>query len=306
MKKFLLFLTLVFAFASTAEAQKNVAPKLDSKEPSFAGFTGSFVKFGAVSGGNRSFTLNVEYKPWFFEISGAANAGINTEDLDILLEDIVAVVAYYDAKGKAEDTDYQAGIFDAMLYLEDNPINVSNLKITLKGKAASGASVLNQAQKWNFEKGEVFKNQKYSNAVFRAQAATLDKSDIEREQKAEKKRVADSIAREEKKVADSIAKIEKRKRDSIAAEKKRVSDSIAEVKALEEKARRKAAAEKKRKAEEEQEELSRKKTKKKKPAVEEDDEDEKPRKKTKKRKVVVEEDEDDDPPLKKKRKKKKE
>jgi hypothetical protein len=288
MRKFLLFLSLVFVFANTVEAQKNVAPTLGSKEPAFAGFTGSFVKFGAVSGGSRHFTVSVEYKSWLFEASGMANAGINTLDLDVLLEDIVAVIAYYDAKGKAEDgSEYQAGFFDLMLFLEDNPITISNLKFSLTGKAAPGTPTLNQAQTWNFEKGQVFKNQKYSNAVFRAQAATLDKADIEREQKAEKKRVADSIAREEKKVADSIAKVEKRKRDSIAAEKKRISDSVAEAKALEEKARRKAAAEKKRKAlEEEEEEL--------------------PRKKIKKRKAVAEEEEEEEPPLKKKRKKKKE
>jgi hypothetical protein len=269
MKRLLLFLLMAFVFASTAEAQANkkkaaaapakatkpaslaVAPKLSTKEPAFAGFTGSFMQFGNVSGNNRPFTMAVEYKQWIFEVKGTANAGHNTPDLDALLEDIVAVVAYYDAVGKAADgTDYQAGLFDLMIYLEDSPIKVSDLNFTLKGKAAQGSSIITQAKKWNFEPGQVFKTQKYSSAIFKAQAATLDKSDIEREEKAEKKRVADSIAKVEKMKRDSIAKVEKMKRDSIAKVEKM-------------------------------------KKKRKKPVVEDDedeDEDEPPRKKRKKRK----------------------
>ncbi len=62
----------------------SVAPKLTDKEPLFIGFTGSFMKFGKVSGESRPFTMTVEYSPWFFTIKGNANAGHNTVDLDIL------------------------------------------------------------------------------------------------------------------------------------------------------------------------------------------------------------------------------
>ena len=226
MKKFLL--SLVLLFISTALAQTAGAPKLTTKEPSFMGFTGSFMKFGSVSGGGRPFTMLVEYKPWFFELSGVANAGHNTSDLDYLSDDIVVILAYYDALGKTSDgTTYQAGIFDFMLYLDDAPIKVSNLKITLKGKAEAGSSVLNQAKTWNFEQGKVFNTPKYSDKITKAQAIAIDKIDIQKEQEAEKKRVADSIATEKKRVADSIATEKKRVADSIATEKKRVADSIA-------------------------------------------------------------------------------
>jgi hypothetical protein len=226
MRKFLLSLVLVFVGAALAQTAN--APKLTTKEPSFTGFTGSFLKFGNVSGNNRPFTMLVEYKPWFFEIGGIASAGHNTEDLDFLLENIVVVLAYYDAQGKAPDgTVYQAGFFDFMVYLDDEPIKISNLKIALKGKAESGSATLNQAKTWNFEQGKVFKMPKYSNDIMKAQASALDKIDIVREEEAAKKRVADSIATEKKRVADSIAIEKKRVADSIATEKKRVADSIA-------------------------------------------------------------------------------
>jgi len=336
MKKFFLLLSLVLILANSAFAQaakkkttpapasKNapvakaapapvslaVAPKLADKEPSFAGFTGSFFKFGNMSGDSRPFSVTIEYKPWFFEVKGLANAGHNTEDLDIILEDIIGVMAYYDAQGKAADgTSYQAGLFDFMVYLDDEPIKVSNLSITLIDKAAAGSAVLAQAKTWNFEPGKVFKTPKYSNDVIKAQAGAMDKADIAKEEAAakkrvsdsiaaEKKRVADSIAAEKKRVTDSIAKIEKRKKDSIAKEKKRVADSIAEIEALKEQAKRKAAAAKKKKAVVEEED--------------EDDEDYEPPKKKappkKKKKPVVEEDDEEDdepPPPKKKTTKKK-
>jgi len=298
MKKLLLSLILVLAGAAVAQtAKKNQsgpppqpaksivgasAPKLTTKEPSFAGFTGSFFKFGNVSGANRPFTMSIEYKPWFFEVSGLANAGHNTEDLDILLEDIIGVLAYYDAQGKAPDgTDYQAGLFDFMVYLDDKSIKVSNLKIELKGKATQGSTVLGQAKTWNFEPGSVFKATKYSNEIVKAQAKAMDISDIEKEEAAAKKRVKDSIAAEKKRVDDSIAKEKKRVKDSIAAEKqrvddsiakekkrvakekKRIADSIADAEELKKEEKRKAAAAKKKKQEEEDEAPVKKKKKKK-------------------------------------------
>jgi len=291
------------AVSASSSATKSSAPKLTTKEPSFAGFTGSFLEFGKVSGENRPFTMSIDYKPWFFEISGLANAGHNTGDLDILLEDIVTVLAYYDAVGNAPDgTNYQAALFDFMIYLDDEAIKVSNLKIDLKGKAEAGSSVLNQAKTWNFEQGKVFKTPKYSNSIIKAQASAMDKSDIAREKAAAKKRVADSIAREKQRVADSIAKEEQRVADSIARikkqiakEKKRIADSIAEAEAeaevLRREEKRKAAAAKKRKA----------------AIQEEEDEDDEPpvRKKAppkKKPTFTVEEDEDDAPPPPKKKK----
>ena len=283
-----------------------VAPKLTSKEPSFAGFTGSFVKFGDMSGENRPFTMSIEYKPWFFEVKGLANAGHNTEDLDVILEDIIMVLAYYDAEGKAADgTSYKAGLFDFMMYLDDAPIKVSNLSISLIGKAASGSAVLAQAKTWNFEPGKVFKTSKYSNDVIKAQAGAMDKADIAKEEAAVKKRAADSVAAEKKRVTDSIAKVEKRKKDSIAAEKKRVTDSIAKIEKRKkdsiakekEQARKKAAAARKKRAIEEDDD-------------DDDDDDEPPvkkktsKKKSSAKKKAVEEDEDDDepPPAKKKKK----
>jgi len=304
MKKFLLSLVLVLASTVVAQTAKkkstepppqpqpakslnsSSAPKLSTKEPSFAGFTGSFFKFGDVSGGNRPFTMSIEYKPWFFEVSGLANAGHNTEDLDILLEDIIGVLAYYDAQGKAPDgTDYQAGLFDFMVYLDDKAIKVSNLKIDLKGKAAPGSAVLGQAKTWSFEPGSVFKATKYSNDIVKAQARAMDRSDIEKEEAAAKKRVTDSIAKEKKRVDDSIAREKKRVKDSIAAEKQRVADSIAKEK-------KRVAKEKKRiadsiaEAEELKKEEKRKAAaaRKKKAAMQEEEEDEAPKKKTSKKK----------------------
>jgi hypothetical protein len=265
MRKFLFLLSLVFVFTIPTVAQtvkKKAATKtatqptaslaspanLSGKEPSFIGFVGTFIKFGKISGGNRSFIMSIEHSPWFFEVKGTANADHSTGDLHELLGDIVAVLAYYDAQGKSEDgTKYQAGLFDFMLYLDDEPIKISNVSFTMIGKATAGSATLAQAKTWNFESGKVFKTQKYSNSIIKAQAGAIDKGDLEKEEVAAKKRTADSIEKEKKRVSDSIAKVEKRKRDSIAREEERIQDSTAEFEALKEQAKRKAAAQKKKK-----------------------------------------------------------
>lgn len=261
------------AKATTSQPAKPslaVAPKLSDKEPSFVGFTGSFIQFGKISSEGRSFTIRVEYKPWFFEATGIANAGHNNAELG---EDVIAVLAYYNAPGKTADgVDYQAGFFDLTMSLDDEPVRVSNLKFTLIGGATAGAAVLNQAKTWNFEPGRVFRIQKYSGDVIKAEAGAYDKGDFEREMAAAQKRVADSIARERKRVDDSIA----------AAER-------------EEERRKKAAAAKKRRQVEEYDD--------------DDDYEPPPKKRTqtkqaKKRRVVEEYDDDDDyePPPKKRKK----
>ena len=326
MKRFLLLLSLAFisvnlAFGQTAKKKPPVAPapkttnkavvvqgtapKLETKDPSFTGFTGSFVSFGNISGEDRSFTMKVEYKPWFFEASGTANAKYNTPDLG---EDVIVVIAYYNALGKtADSTSYQAGLFDLMMYLDDEPVKISNLNFTMTAKAAAGSAVLAQAKTWNFEQGKIFKMPKYDAPIIKAQAAALDKSDIAREEAAARKREADSIAKEKKRVSDSIAKVEKMKKDSIAKEKKRVSDSIAKVEKMRKdsiSAHKKYVKDSIEKAEQDKKKATAKKKKK---AVEEDEEDDPPKKKTssKKKKPVVEEDEEDDPPKKKSTSKKK-
>ncbi|MDR1829441.1 MAG: hypothetical protein LBQ76_01580 [Candidatus Fibromonas sp.] len=335
MKRFLLLLSLAFisvnlAFGQTAKKKPPVAPapkaankavvvqgtapKLETKDPSFTGFTGSFVSFGNISGEDRSFTMKVEYKPWFFEASGTANAKYNTPDLG---EDVIVVIAYYNALGKtADSTSYQAGLFDLMMYLDDEPVKISNLNFTMTAKAAAGSAVLAQAKTWNFEQGKVFKMPKYDAPIIKAQAAALDKSDIAREEAAAKKREADSIAKEKKRVSDSIAKVEKMKKDSIAKEKKRVSDSIAKVEKMKqdsiakvEKARKDSIAAYKKyvkdsveKAEQDKKKAAAAAKKKKKVVEEDEEEDEPPKKKTssKKKKKAVEEDEEEEPPVKKK------
>jgi hypothetical protein len=255
-----------------------VAPKLDTKEPSFAGFTGSFINFGQIAGNERTFTMTVEYKPWFFQVSGTANAGYNTPDLG---DDAVAVLAYYNAQGKMVDgTDYQAGFFDLMMYLDDEPVKVSNLKFTLIGNATAGSTVLEKAKTWNFELGKIFKMPKYDAAIIKAQAAALDKDDIKKEEIAAKKRATDSIAKEKKRVQDSIAKEEKKRKDSITAHRKYVRDSTEQA----EQERKKAIAD------------ARKKKRERERAIEEEDEPPPPKKK---KKPVVEDDDEPPPPKKK-------
>jgi len=310
MKNILFFLSLVIIFAGSAQAQAKKkaaapapAPKaavvksavvksatLEAKEPSFAGFTGSFIKFGQVSGNERPFTMTVEYAPWFFEIKGTANADYLTPDLG---DDVIAVLAYY----KTNSADYQAGLFDLIMYLDDEPVKISNLSFTLTGTAAAGSAILAQAKTWNFTQGQVFRMAKYESAILTAQATYLDKSHIAREAAAAKKRQADSIAREEKKVKDSIAREKKRVSDSIAKEEKKRKDSISAHRKYvrdsieqEEEARKKASA-------------ATKKKKKRAAAIEDDEEEQPPRQKKRRKPVVEEEEEDDDPPPMSKKKK---
>jgi len=297
----------VSAPAKAFAASKSEAPSLWSNEPKFQGFTGSFIKYGKMSAGSREFTIRVEHSPWFFEYSGKVNAAHNTADLDIYSDEVVAVVAYYDAAGKtSEGQAYQAGMFDVMLFLEDEQTRISEAKVKLIGPAgqeSAGSDILAKAKTHTaLTDGAVFKDAKFEKQITQAQADALDKSAIIAAQKVEQKRIADSVATERKRVADSVATEKKRVADSIATEQKRVeklekarkkelkrqADSVATYQAEQQRIADEAAAPKKKK--------------KKKAVVEESsdeeavvaDEEEAPvvkKKKKKKKKVVVEDEE---------------
>jgi hypothetical protein len=218
---------------SKAETVKLVEPKLTSKIPKFQGFDGSFITFGSVEGKSRGFSMRIEFAPWFFEVEGSVDAGVNTEDLDILGEDLLAVLAYYDATGttKAKDT-YQSAPFDFMLYVNmDNnlePTVIKNLNINLVGDPAAlpaAVKVLKQAKTWSLAPGKAFTLPSSSDAVFEAQADPLYKSDLQ------------VLAEQAQKVKDSIAAAEKRTQDSIAAYEQFKADSIKEAKAQAKKAK---------------------------------------------------------------------
>jgi hypothetical protein len=319
--------------ASAANYQSE-APALTDNAVQFKAFSGSFIKYGNMSAGSRPFTLKIEYSPWFFEYTGKVNAAHNTADLDIYENEVVAVVAYHDAPGKtAEGIAYQAGLFDVMIYLEDEPTRISETSVKLVGVAAqenAAAPVLAQAKTFaGLVPGQVFSDPANEKALTAAQADALDKSAMQAAQKAEQKRKADSLTAEKLRVADSIKAEKLRIADSVKAEKLRVADSVKaeklrvadsvkaykrEQKRLDDDAAAAAAA-------------SKKKKKKKKAVVEEDasadesvaaDESDEPvvvKKKKKKKKAMVEEDasadesvaadESDEPVVVKKKKKKK-
>lgn len=306
------------AQTAAAAPSRGAAPELTSKDPKFKGFSGSFLDFGKMSAGSREFKIKVEFAPWFFEYTGKVNAAHNTADLDIMFDQMDVVIAYYDAPGvNGDGVPYQAGIFDVMLYLDDEPTRITEATVRLLGPASAGASTLAKALTWgSFAPGAVFTNPNYSKDITTAQGDALDKADIVKAKKAEEKRIADSIAdykKEQKRLADSTAnyareqkRLEKERERKRLEEQQRLADEEAARQAVLEKKKKKKkviaeeATEDEAVAAEDEAPVVKKKKKKKKVIAEEAVEDEAAaveeeapvvKKKKKKKKVVVEDEE---------------
>ena len=126
MKKLLCMLFMAFAVLSFAQG--------DTK-PEFQAFSSSLLKLKPAEGGWQKFSLKVEVAPWAFQAIGDVHivAG-DAELLNTALYDgtLYAVVAYIPAPAAGTDgKEYQVGVFDMMLFLEDEPTQVRNVKFRL-------------------------------------------------------------------------------------------------------------------------------------------------------------------------------
>ncbi len=124
MKKIILALCVLIAGAF-AQNQK----------PEFQAFAGTLMKFGNVKGGFQVFALEAKGEGWAFKAEGqvAAPAGDPYVLQDGALDGTVyAVVAYMPAVAAGTNgKDYQVGMFDLKVYLDDELQTTRNVHFTL-------------------------------------------------------------------------------------------------------------------------------------------------------------------------------
>ena len=211
----------------------------------FKGFNGEYVDFGRRKGSGREFVMRVNQSPFHFEAKGVIDAGMLTNDLDIMLDDVVAVLSYFEQghtiNGKAVET----GLNDLLFYAEDESCKITELKITLLPPISNDkkaktllAAVPNLLKE--YEPNPTAE----SSAIIRASADPWSKSYMEAEQLEAEKRMAQQKAEEERILAAQKAEEQKRAQAAQAAQKR--------AKEKEERDRRAAERERQRSAQKKQ------------------------------------------------------
>jgi hypothetical protein len=210
MKRIVLLCFLFAALALQAQAQskptvlkaKQGDPVLETKAPSYQGFESGFVTFAEMEGTSFPFSLVVEASPWFFEVKGKVESGINRVDLPSLGDDLVGVLAYYDAEGITKNRVlYQSAPYDFQFYVRKNqkfePAVIQDLEIRLLGEPAMlpiADKVLRDAQNWSLARGKAFTMTVYANELYKAQTSPLYKENL------------DELALEQKRKVESLTK----------------------------------------------------------------------------------------------------
>jgi len=189
-----------------------------SIKPEFQAFSGALVKLKKAKNGYHKFMLEVVASPWAFKAEGevAAPGG----DPDMLINalfdgDLYAVLAYVpSATSGADGQEYQVGLFDMMLYFEDEPTKIRNLKFTLLPPANDdwAMSAFNDAQSSGTLLGKIWKG-KYDREITKASANPLTKKSlIEMQRAAEEAAAAEEAEREAKMAAKKSKKGKKSKK----------------------------------------------------------------------------------------------
>lgn len=174
MKKLLAFLILTFAVVCSAQNLK----------PEFQAFSGALLKLTPkVNKGFHKFQLTVDVAPWAFQATGEVMAPGG--DADVLITalfdgELYAVLAYVPSNASGSDgKEYQVGFFDMMLYYEEEPTRIRNLKFKLLPPADDdwAKGILKDALESGSLLGNVWGG-KYEKAITRASADPLDKKKL--------------------------------------------------------------------------------------------------------------------------------
>lgn len=173
MKKLLAFLFLAFAVVSSAQSLK----------PEFQAFSGALLKLKKVEKGFHKFQLKVDAAPWAFVATGEVQAPGG--DGDVLFTglfdgELYAVLAYVPSPAVGSDgQEYQVGFFDMMLYYEEEPTRVRNLKFKLLPPADDewAKGILKDALESGSLIGNVWGG-KYDRAITKASADPMDKTKL--------------------------------------------------------------------------------------------------------------------------------
>lgn len=187
-----------------------------SIKPEFQAFSGALVKLKKAKKGYHKFMLEIVAAPWAFKAEGevAAPGG----DPDMLINalfdgDLYAVLAYVpSATSGADGQEYQVGLFDMMLFFEDEPTKIRNLKFSLLPPANDdwAMSAFNDAQSSGSLLGKIWKG-KYDREITKASANPLTKQSVRSMQRAAEEAAAAEEAERQAKMAAKKSKKKKKK-----------------------------------------------------------------------------------------------
>ncbi|WP_295858026.1 hypothetical protein [uncultured Fibrobacter sp.] len=187
-----------------------------SIKPEFQAFSGALVKLKKAKNGYHKFMLDIVAAPWAFKAEGevAAPGG----DPDMLINalfdgDLYAVLAYVPSATSGTDgQEYQVGLFDMMLFFEDEPTKIRNLKFTLLPPANDdwAMSAFNDAQSSGTLLGKIWKG-KYDREITKASANPLTKQSVRSMQRAAEEAAAAEEAERQAKMAAKKSKKKKKK-----------------------------------------------------------------------------------------------
>ena len=178
MKKLIVFLCLVFVAVCSAQTLK----------PEFQAFSGALLKLKKADKGYHKFRLTVDVAPWAFQADGEVQAPGGDGDALItgLFDgDVYAVLAYVPSASPGSDgKEYQVGLFDMMLFFEDEPTRIRNLRFKLLPPAHDewAMGILKDALESGSLLGNVWGG-KYDKAITQASADPLDKAKLRALQK---------------------------------------------------------------------------------------------------------------------------
>ena len=186
-----------------------------SIKPEFQAFSGALVKLKKAKNGYHKFMLQIVAAPWAFKAEGevAAPGG----DPDMLINalfdgDLYAVLAYVpSATSGADGQEYQVGLFDMMLFFEDEPTKIRNLKFSLLPPANDdwAMSAFNDAQSSGSLLGKIWKG-KYDREITKASANPLTKQSVRSMQRAAEEAAAAEEAERQAKMAAKKSKKKKK------------------------------------------------------------------------------------------------
>ena len=235
MKKLIAFLCLAFVVVCSAQSLK----------PEFQAFSGALLKLKKAEKGYHKFRLVVDVAPWAFQADGEVQSPGGESDALItgLFEgDVYAVLAYVPSTAPGSDgLEYQVGLFDMMLFFDDEPTRIRNLHFKLLPPANDdwAMGIFTDAQESGSLLGNVWGG-KYDRAITKASADPLDKAKLRAIQKSmgNKKKVDDNAtisarkrrveASDDEVVSSSAVKSAPEDEASINKRKRRVDEEASE------------------------------------------------------------------------------
>lgn len=104
-------------------------------EPEFQGFAGNLLKLKKAKSGYHDFSMRIDVPPWAFSVEGEVKSPGGDPDVlfnGIFDDELIVVLAYVPSPTQGKDGhEYQTGMFDLMIYLQDEKTFIKNLSFEL-------------------------------------------------------------------------------------------------------------------------------------------------------------------------------